>query len=81
VLQQDSARFETRPLGTPQHEEFFNAIKKTPHPEVPREARPRRTHNADPDDRQFPDSLFWGDEEWLVISGIFGQTLSGLEVP
>jgi hypothetical protein len=32
-------------------------MKKNPHPEAPRGARPRRTHNADPHDRQFPDGF------------------------
>jgi hypothetical protein len=39
------ASFETVPVGPPQDEVFLNAIKEVPHPEVPREARPRRTHD------------------------------------
>ena len=36
-------------VGAPQHEEpKVMASSKSPHPEVPREARPRRTHRADP---------------------------------
>jgi hypothetical protein len=32
-------------------------LRKFPHPEVPREARPRRTHGAVPADREFNHKL------------------------
>jgi hypothetical protein len=35
----------------------FDSIKKIPHPEEAAKQLSRRTHGADPADRQFPDSL------------------------
>jgi hypothetical protein len=44
-LDQDRTSFETRPASAPQDDVLLNTSTDLPHPEAPREARPRRTHD------------------------------------
>src|SRR5205809_5593888 len=57
-LHRRRACFETRPLGASQHEEVFDRINGIPHAEEAAERLSRRTHGADPADRQFLPSLY-----------------------
>jgi hypothetical protein len=46
--------------------EAFDGIKKIPHPEEAAKQLSRRTHGADPADREFPYSLFRGGDEYHI---------------
>jgi error-prone DNA polymerase len=48
-----SASFETAATQPPQDENLFGWHKEQPHPEVPSETRPRRTHETDPVTKRF----------------------------
>jgi hypothetical protein len=62
-LQRGGACFETRPFWALLSLRYsFDGTKKTPHPEEAAKRPSRRTYNADPNIRRFPDSLLRRDD-------------------
>src|SRR5207247_11001283 len=61
-LHRGRACFETRPRALLSMRELVDGITGIAHPEEAAERLSRRTHGADPANRQFPDSLIYAED-------------------